>query len=155
MIPHIPFPVSSLSLDEGLQHKEGVRYIKQTRVFIVDDTEVILHMTWDYLKRRRFRVFAARNGLELVRRAHVVRPDLIVLDIQMPGMDGLDVIRLIRAHADAVIAAVPIIAITALSAPGGRNSCLNAGANEHVYKPLNLNELEKIIKRLLPTHYYI
>lgn len=152
MTPNITFPDFSFSLNDGLKNAGESQYINHARIFIVDDTEVILNLMQDYLKRRRFRVFAARNGLELVRRVQAVRPDLILLDIHMPGIGGLDVIRLIRVHSDPDIAAIPIIAVTTLSDRGGRDSCLNAGANEHLYKPLRLSELEETIKRLLPSH---
>ena len=152
MNPGITFPAFSASLDEGLKDAGETQYINHARIFIVDDTEVILNVMRDYLKRRRFRVFAARNGLELVRRVQAVRPDLILLDIHMPGIGGLDVIRLIRVHSDPDIAVIPIIAVTALGDSDGRDSCLKAGANEHLYKPLRLNELEEIVKRLLPSH---
>lgn len=148
-------PAFSFSLDDGLKNAGETQYINHARIFIVDDTEVILNVMRDYLKRKRFRVFAARNGLELVRRVQAVRPDLILLDIHMPGIGGLDVIRLIRVHSDPAIAGVPIVAVTPLADPGGRDACLKAGANEHLYKPLRLNELEEIVKRFLPSHCHI
>ena len=152
MTPNITFPDFSFSLNDGLKNAGESQYVNHARIFIVDDTEVILNLMQDYLKRRRFRVFAARNGLELVRRVQAVRPALILLDIHMPGIGGLDVIRLIRVHSDPDIAVIPIIAVTALGDSDGRDSCLKAGANEHLYKPLRLNELEEIVKRLLPSH---
>jgi CheY-like chemotaxis protein len=65
----------------------------------------------------------------------------------MPGMDGLEAIRRIRAHTDSVIATTPIIAITALAMPGDRELCLRAGANNYVSKPVKLQELAKIIQK--------
>jgi CheY-like chemotaxis protein len=76
-------------------------------------------------------------------------PNILLVDIQMPGMDGLETIRRIRNHANPTIASVPIIALTALSMTGDRERCLAAGANEYLSKPVKLIELVSTIKTLL------
>jgi len=68
------------------------------------------------------------------------------MDIQMPGMDGLEAIRLIRSSMDSRITATPIIALTALAMPGDRERCLDMGANEYLSKPVRLQELIRVIK---------
>jgi CheY-like chemotaxis protein len=67
------------------------------------------------------------------------RPDLVILDIQMPGMDGLETIHHIRA--DPAVGTVPIIALTALTLPGDRERCLAAGATAYLVKPVSLRVL--------------
>ena len=78
-----------------------------------------------------------------------IRPDIILLDIQMPGMDGLEAARKLRAHPDAQVAKVPIIAVTALAMIGDRERSLAAGANEYLSKPVDLKTLVASIEALL------
>ena len=89
----------------------------------------------------------AQNGHEAIARAGEALPDLILMDIQMPGMDGLEATRLLRQEAR--FATTPIIALTALAMPGDRERCLAAGASEYLAKPVNLEELVGLIKKLL------
>jgi CheY-like chemotaxis protein len=78
-----------------------------------------------------------------------LHPDILLIDIQIPGMDGLETIHRIRIHSDAKVATTPIIAITALAMPGDRERCLAAGANEYLSKPLQLVNLISVIQEIL------
>ncbi|HNC91524.1 MAG TPA: response regulator, partial [Anaerolineales bacterium] len=78
-----------------------------------------------------------------------IKPDVILMDIQMPGMDGLEAIRRIRAFEDRSIASIPIIAVTALAMRGDRELFMAAGANGYVSKPIKLNELVETIQSQL------
>jgi CheY-like chemotaxis protein len=106
--------------------------------FVVDDAEVVLQMTSDYFEARQYRVTKARSGVEFFRQVAEV-------------MDGLKANRCIRTHADATIAATPMIALTALAMTGDRERCLAAGANEYMSKPVKLIELKKVIEDLSPS----
>ena len=101
----------------------------------------------DYLQAKGCRLLIARNGLEAVAQAQAQRPDLVLMDIQMPVMDGLEAIRQLRTNADTC--AVPVIALTALAMSGDRERCLAAGADEYVTKPFVLRELLVTMAALL------
>ncbi len=119
-------------------------------VLIVDDNEVTLQMLADFLEKENLRVVSARNGLEMLKLVPQTQPDIILMDIQMPGMDGLEATRQVRAHADARLASIPIIALTALAMAGDRERCMEAGASEYLSKPVNFQKLMAQIFELLP-----
>ncbi len=129
------------------------RMIEAPTILLADDNEVTITMIVDYLVAHGYQVVVARDGAEAIVRAHERRPALILMDIQMPGIDGLEVTRRIRA--DAVLGAIPIIALTALAMPGDRELCLEAGANDYLSKPLSLAELAATIalylQPIIPT----
>jgi len=92
-------------------------------------------------------VVVARSGAEAVARAPEVQPALILMDIQMPDIDGLEAMRQIRA--DPQLSNVPIIAVTALAMPSDRARCLEAGVNAYISKPVRLRELVTTIEQYL------
>jgi CheY-like chemotaxis protein len=100
-----------------------------------------------YLESKGYKVAVARNGMQAVSMVEELRPDLILMDIQMPSMDGLTAIKTIRSTEYA--AAIPIIALTALAMLGDRERCIEAGANEYVSKPVSLKRLVQLIDSFL------
>lgn len=118
-------------------------------VLVADDNEVILGMVTSFLETSGYQVSAARNGVELLERAAELHPDIILMDIQMPGMDGMETLRRLRAHNDPVVAVTPVIAVTALVMNGDREKCLQSGANEYISKPIILTQLVKQINHFL------
>jgi PAS domain S-box-containing protein len=118
-----------------------------TRVLIAEDNEMNAQVTGDYLRAKGFSVLVARNGREALAAAVEHNPDLIVMDIQMPEIDGLALTRYLRAMP--VFAATPIIALTALAMPGDRERCLAAGASLYMTKPVSLGDLSERIAELL------
>jgi PAS domain S-box-containing protein len=118
-------------------------------ILMADDNELILETVSDYLLSKEFKFIATRSGYEMLERAPEVKPDIILVDIQMPGLDGMETIRRLRAHSDPHLVKVPIIAVTALAMTGDREKCLAAGANEYLSKPVSLQNLEKRIRELL------
>jgi CheY-like chemotaxis protein/anti-sigma regulatory factor (Ser/Thr protein kinase) len=116
-------------------------------ILVAEDNEVTISALRDYLSDRRYQVVVARNGKETIERAAETRPDLILMDIQMPIMDGLEATRLLRARAD--FAATPIVALTALAMPGDRERCLAAGADEYLSKPVSLRGLSDLLDQLI------
>ena len=101
----------------------------------------------DYLNLCGYRVIIARHGKEAIERAQEETPAVILMDIQMPIMDGLEATQHIRA--DATLSKIPIIALTALAMPGDKELCFAAGVTEYLSKPVHLNGLFKLIEKQL------
>jgi CheY-like chemotaxis protein len=108
-------------------------------LLLAEDNEANITTLSDYFAARGYQVVVARNGAEAVARAREARPAIVLMDIQMPGMDGLEATRRIRADRD--IPQMPIIALTALAMPGDRERCLMAGATDYLSKPVSLKGL--------------
>jgi PAS domain S-box-containing protein len=118
-------------------------------VMVVDDNQVNIDTLTDFLEANNFRIVSSHSGLEFMDRVSTVRPDIVLMDIQMPGMDGLETTRRLRTHVDPGLATIPVIALTALAMSGDRERCIAAGANEYMSKPMRLAELLATIDRLL------
>ena len=104
-------------------------------VLIAEDIPANIIPIRDYLEAKGCRVEVAANGREAVEKTIALRPAVVLMDIQMPVLDGLEAIRLIRRHPEAAIARTAIIALTALAMPGDREACLQAGAKDYITKP--------------------
>jgi len=113
-------------------------------ILLAEDNESSIRTITDYLLTRGYRLIVAHDGVEAVEQAREEQPDLILMDIQMPRMDGLEATK--RLRADASLAEVPIIALTAAAMPGDRERCLEAGVDEYLSKPVSLKELANVIK---------
>jgi CheY-like chemotaxis protein len=111
-----------------------------------DDTRLLLR-TW--FERRGFRVIEAENGLQAVDQAETQTPDLIIMDMQMPHLDGLSATRQIRNLKS--LTSVPIIAVSAYGADQFREQALAAGCDEYVSTPFDPGTLEGIIRSLVQT----
>jgi two-component system alkaline phosphatase synthesis response regulator PhoP len=115
-----------------------------TRILVVDDEPRITRLVRDYLERAGFAVSAASSGPEAVQRARSERPDLVVLDLGLPGLDGLDVTRALRRDGD-----VPIIMLTARDDEADRIVGLELGADDYVTKPFSPRELVARVRAVL------
>jgi CheY-like chemotaxis protein len=109
-----------------------------------DDTRLLLR-TW--LERRGFRVVEAANGLQAIKQAESESPDLIIMDVQMPQLDGLSATRRIRGLK--AMGSVPIVAVSAYGAEQFRDQALAAGCDEYVSTPFEPATLEGIIRSLV------
>ncbi len=116
-------------------------------ILIVDDNADNAGLVFDYLTSKGYHTIIARDGRSALKLINEQRPDLVLMDIQMPEMDGIKVIRQIRA--DQCLQAMPVIALTALAMPGDRERCLDAGADEYVSKPVSMRALAEIVARHL------
>jgi two-component system, OmpR family, alkaline phosphatase synthesis response regulator PhoP len=114
------------------------------RILVVDDDAKTVELVKLYLNRDGYKVLVAYNGTEALRLAREIHPDLIVLDLMLPGMDGLEVCSTIRSESD-----VPIIMLTAKIAEEDRLSGLDLGADDYVTKPFSPKELAARVRAVL------
>jgi CheY-like chemotaxis protein len=105
----------------------------------------------NFLRSQSYQVTLARHGNEALEKARQLNPAVILMDIQMPALDGLEAIRRLRAAPEPHLATTPIIALTALAMPGDRERCLAAGATEYMTKPVNLAALTAVIETCLAS----
>jgi PAS domain S-box-containing protein len=120
-------------------------------VLLVDDNPMLTELVADYLRGQNMQVNSVSNGWQMLESVELLQPDILLVDIQMPGMSGIEVIATIRKNKNERISSLPIIAITALAMSGDRERCLEAGANEYMSKPLELMELALTIQALCRT----
>lgn len=113
-------------------------------ILVVDDEVPIVKLARDYLERSGFRVLSASDGVTALAAARRERPDLIVLDLKLPGMDGLDVCRSLRRESD-----VPIIMLTARVEEADRLIGLELGADDYISKPFSPRELVARVRTVL------
>lgn len=120
---------------------------RSSLILLVDDFEDALDIYGQYLTHRGHRVVVARSGAEAVESARRHRPDLILLDVSMPGLNGMDVLRILRA--DKRFATSPIVALTARALDSERDEALQAGFDEVIAKPCLPDDLAASVQRLL------
>jgi len=109
------------------------------KILVVDDEEDILHFLELVLGEKGYEVVTAGGGQEALTRAHVDRPDLILLDIMMPQMDGWEVLKLLRV--DDETAPIPVAMLSARTEARDRVQGLQEGAADYICKPFSLQEL--------------
>jgi PAS domain S-box-containing protein len=117
-------------------------------IVLVEDNEHTRNMLKQYLKCRGYNISVAADGAEAIQILRNVTPRLVLMDIQMPGINGLEVIRRIRNDITPA-ASVPIIALTALAMQGDKERCLAAGADAYLSKPVIIRDLIEMIETLL------
>ena len=119
------------------------------KVLLVEDTEDNRFMMRRLLEMSGYRVVEAMNGEEAVNLARAEQPQLILMDLSLPVIDGLAATRLIRNLP--ALEATPIIAVSAHDTSDFQNEAVEAGCNSYVTKPIDFNQLEQLIQQLL-TH---
>jgi len=116
-------------------------------VLLVEDTEDNRQMMRHLLQMSGFYVVEATNGKEAVQLAREIDPEIILMDLSLPIIDGLAATREIRSDPD--FSNVPIVAVSAHDTADFHNDALNAGCDAYVTKPINYSELEELVNRLL------
>ena len=116
-------------------------------ILVIEDNEQNLYLTTFLLEQGGFLVVAARSGPEGIELAARIQPDLILLDIQLPQMDGYAVARVLRQNP--VLKDVPIVAVTSYAMVGDRERTLEAGCSGYMEKPINPDTFKNDIERYL------
>jgi len=117
----------------------------RTRILVVDDNRKTVDLVQAYLEKDGYRVLAAYDGLQALEMARQGRPDLMVLDLMLPGLDGLDVCRVLRGEGNKV----PIIMLTAKTTETDKLIGLDLGADDYVTKPFSPRELLARVRAVL------
>lgn len=120
----------------------------ETRILIVEDNALNLELATEVLRAQGHAVLQARTAEEGLRLARSERPDLILLDVRLPGMDGLAAVRALKE--DARTSAIPTVAMTAQAMTGNEAEARLAGFDAYVTKPIDTRTLPQIVARLLP-----
>jgi len=115
-------------------------------ILLAEDNEANIITISSYLQAKGYRLIIAKDGKEAVDLVISEQPDLVLMDIQMPGMDGIEAIKQIRSKN---FIDLPIIAVTALAMTGDRERCIEAGANDYLSKPIKLKQLAATIQQFL------
>lgn len=118
------------------------------KVLVIEDNEQNLYLVTFLLECHGLEIIPARTGPQGVAMAAHVRPDLILLDIQLPGMDGYEVARRLRALAS--LEGVPIVAVTSYAMEGDRSRGMAAGCVGYIEKPINPDTFFAQIREFLP-----
>lgn len=121
----------------------------RARILLIEDNEQNRYLTRFLLERRGHEVLWAGTGPEGLALAASARPDLILLDIQLPGMDGYSVARTLKA--DPALCAIPVVAVTSYAMAGDREACLAAGAEGYLEKPIDPETFVDDVMRFLPA----
>jgi adenylate cyclase len=117
------------------------------KILIVEDDVLMLEMLKDRLEANNYNVVTAENGKDGSFKAMTEKPDLILADIMMPELDGIEMTKIIRANSD--LKDVPIIVVSALGRSEDIQKAMNAGANDYLIKPYSANDLLKKIGDLI------
>lgn len=117
------------------------------KILVVEDNELNLKLFCDLLRAHGYEAEPVRDGREAVERARSFRPELIIMDIQMPWISGLELIELLKA--DEELKATPIMAVTAYAAKGDEERIREAGAEGYVSKPISLMRFIEAVRALL------
>lgn len=118
---------------------------RQPTILIADDQPALIFVTKNYLESVGFQVITARDGSEAIEQACALLPDLILMDVRMPVVDGLSAIRQIRASADPRTRSIAIVSLSGHASAADKEKCLAAGATAYLNKPFGVRELDRII----------
>ncbi len=121
--------------------------MSKSRVLLVEDNMDNFELVHFLLERAGYQVLEAHNGQEALDLAHKELPNLILMDLSMPGVDGWTAARALKA--DPKTASIPLLAITAHTLPGDRNRALESGFNGYISKPINIQSFAEDIAQAL------
>ena len=116
-------------------------------ILIVEDNELNMKLFRDLLQAQGYRILQSREGVQGFQMARERRPDLIVMDIQLPAISGLEITRWLKEDPD--LAAIPVVAVTAFAMKGDETRMLEGGCEAYMAKPISVSRFLETIARLL------
>lgn len=128
-------------------HRQMLGTVPMKKVLVIEDHRDLRELIRAQINLKGFAAITAKNGKEGIETAIAEKPDLILMDIIMPEMDGWEATRILRGVT--ATKEVPIVAMTALFRPSDLQSCIEAGCNDYISKPFTLEELRNKITRLI------
>lgn len=120
---------------------------QKAHILIAEDNAANLEVATAFLKAAGYAITSVGDGAQAMAKAVELLPEVILMDIQMPGMDGLEATRRIKEQPET--SHIPIIAVTALAMTGDEQRCLEAGADEYITKPVNYRSLLDLLQRIV------
>ncbi len=119
----------------------------KNKVLIVEDNELNMKLFDDLLSAHQYQTFKTRDGNHVLELARQHMPDLILMDIQLPEVSGLEVTRRLKAEAD--LRHIPVVAVTAFAMKGDEEKIRNGGCEDYISKPIAIGEFIKIVQKYL------
>jgi two-component system cell cycle response regulator DivK len=114
------------------------------KVLIVEDNELNMKLLNDLLEMHGYMTFHTKDGLEALHIARLYRPDLILMDIQLPGMSGLEITK--RLKTDEELRGIPVVAVTALAMPGDEEKIRQGGCEGYLAKPISIAGFIRVVE---------
>jgi len=142
---------SSASIEYLLRHQQHP--LRAISILVVEDNATNLEMIASYLEKVGYRILTAENGREAIELAETTYPDLILMDVHMPVMDGLTAVQQMRSMVE--LAEIPIVALTALAMDGDQERCLSAGFSDYLPKPVPLKSLAGQVANWLKSSLHL
>lgn len=150
-------PIGRVSVEELTQNSlksDKISFIAPlAQVLVVDDNRINLDVTYKYLKNYKIQADLVDNGLDAINMIRDKKYDLVFMDQMMPGIDGIETVRRIRNLEKGQGNSTCIVALTANAISGTKEFMISKGFNDYISKPMDIRELEKVLKRCLPTEY--
>ena len=122
-------------------------FLKRRKILVVEDEADFLDLLRLYFKQEGFAIATATNGLDAVKKARSLMPDLILLDVMLPELDGFAVCEILRN--DSATASIPVVMLTGLCGQMSRCAGIESGATEFVTKPANPEDIVSKVKDML------
>lgn len=145
-LPDLPLGCAPPEEEKSNEERSQLACGSGKRILIVDDDRASAVLLQDYLQPFGCKVKSLSEGINFIQEVQVFAPDLILLDVRLPGgVNGLDLLAQLRSRAE--IRDVPVAVVTAMALAGDRDRCLAAGANEYLSKPIQLEQLDKLLER--------
>ncbi|PLX76854.1 MAG: hypothetical protein C0614_09970 [Desulfuromonas sp.] len=153
-LPEVPL---AGKVDNNLEREDATarsaqESFHQRKILIVEDEPELAALLEHFLRNKGFVTATANNGLTACRMINALRPDLVLLDIKLPELDGWEVCRLVRKIPDHHLASTPIMMLSALATNWDREQGLKLGANDYMTKPYSLKEIVHRANTLIDQH---